>query len=358
MTSPTAHAWTGVALPLTMNGSSSVVSNGVPTCVQHVRGREDLTRGGLRHQPSGQVHGIAHHRVRPPVPRADVAGEHAPRGSRRCGSGSRAARRRSARSASSIRSSSLPVMLRRTRRSGSACRRRRPTSDAQEADAVLVARRPACRATSSVERRGDRVRALALDQLVGPVEAQERRSRPVRCSGVAAVPRARARAPRATGTAPRACRIGRYAGSTGPTCRTPGARAQQQARALRRRRCTAAAARRGLGAQQDLARARRHAPSPPSRGRPGPSRRALGASPPTRKKWYVPVCTPTDIRSCRCDAARQLDPADIPQRAAHPDRRRGRRARRAPPPRTARAGRRRRTSAGSRRSRRRPRADR
>ena len=45
--------------------------------LQHLGRGVDLVRAGLGHEPGGQVHPVPHHRVRPPVPRADVAGEHA-----------------------------------------------------------------------------------------------------------------------------------------------------------------------------------------------------------------------------------------------------------------------------------------
>ena len=45
--------------------------------VEHrARSRRSSPRVGLRHQPRGQVHGVAHHGVGPPVLRTDVAGEH------------------------------------------------------------------------------------------------------------------------------------------------------------------------------------------------------------------------------------------------------------------------------------------
>ena len=75
--SPSDHAWTGVALPFTANGSSSVDLEARVRVLQHVGGGVDLARARLGHEPGGQVHAVAHHRVRAPVPRADVAGEHA-----------------------------------------------------------------------------------------------------------------------------------------------------------------------------------------------------------------------------------------------------------------------------------------
>ena len=45
--------------------------------LQHLGRGVDLVRACLGHEPGGQVHPVPHHRVRPPVPRADVAGEHA-----------------------------------------------------------------------------------------------------------------------------------------------------------------------------------------------------------------------------------------------------------------------------------------
>ena len=46
--------------------------------LQHLGRGVDLVRACLGHEPRRQVHPVPHHRVRPPVPRADVAGEHTP----------------------------------------------------------------------------------------------------------------------------------------------------------------------------------------------------------------------------------------------------------------------------------------
>ena len=75
-TSPTRPRLDRLRLPLDHERLELVVANRVPRRVEHLGGREDLAGGRLRHQAGGEVHRVAHHRVRPPVPRPDVAGEH------------------------------------------------------------------------------------------------------------------------------------------------------------------------------------------------------------------------------------------------------------------------------------------
>ena len=75
---PTAHARTGLRLPL--DGERLELrrfEEGVGA-VEHIGGRVDQAGLGLGHQPRRQVHGVAHDRVRASVPRADVAREDRP----------------------------------------------------------------------------------------------------------------------------------------------------------------------------------------------------------------------------------------------------------------------------------------
>jgi hypothetical protein len=75
--------------------------------VQHVGRRIDMARLGLGHQPCGQVHGVAHDRIRAAISGPDVTGEYRPAmdsDPERIGRSLPTILR----SASSIRSSSLP----------------------------------------------------------------------------------------------------------------------------------------------------------------------------------------------------------------------------------------------------------
>ena len=157
---PTAHAWTGLAFPLTKNGSSSVGLEMRCRTRPRRRGREISPRWCLRHQARGEVHGVAHHRVGAPVRRTDVAREHAPAVDADAHTGSAVRPRRSGAAARSIRSSSSPTARGRARGQDELAAVGVDVG-AEEADAVLVARRLHV-AHQLVELAGDDDRALAL----------------------------------------------------------------------------------------------------------------------------------------------------------------------------------------------------
>ena len=231
------------------------------------------------------------------------------------------------RSASSIRSSSSPVA-----RGAPAVRISLPpsasTSEAEEADAV-ARRRPACVSRDEpVELVGDRLRPLALDQLVGPVEMHERDRRP---AGARARRRRRAGA---RGSRPARSREQQLVGDVGqrparPTAarrrvRTAGSSRVPSASPDARPPGSAPARRR---ADHDLARARRSPPSRRPASPPGPVTSSSRCEPPTRKKSNVPVWTPDrhpqrspcrrGSRSCRPSrSARRMPSAARAARAA------------------------------------------
>ena len=74
-TAPTESAWTGCALPLTMNGCERGRLEPRGRALHDAGGGVDRARRRLGHQPRGEVDHVAHHGVGAAVPGSDVAGE-------------------------------------------------------------------------------------------------------------------------------------------------------------------------------------------------------------------------------------------------------------------------------------------
>ena len=302
----------GLGLALTANGSSRS-SRTACSNVEHVGRGVDLVRACLGHQPRGEVHRVAHHRVRAPVERADVAGENSAAVHADAGSGSAARRRRS-------RAARAACAPRRRR-----CLRRPRGQDqlaavdvdvgGEEATpcasaAVSTTVTSACSASAAV------AVALALDQRVGALESDEcdghgtmlgqrvrprtcvAQSRPTGSASMASGAIAGAGAAASSRTSAGGLRSSSMPGPFGAPTHPAGSNAAVSA-------LTEISPARGAVLHRDQAGPRRA-------GRPA----TRDATRPPRRSGTTPECTPCDIRSVTFGAG-QVDPADVAQHVAH-----------------------------------------
>ncbi len=158
-------------LPLDGEGRHRLDVEAGRGALQHARRRVDLARGRVRHQPRGEVHGIAHDRVGAAERGADVTAEDAaavdadPQAEPARLRGDLAQREQHP----------LLVVADHARRAGGERDLAAVRVDVglQEADLELVAGGPDVR-DELVDRVGDRLEALRGEQRVDAVEAQER----------------------------------------------------------------------------------------------------------------------------------------------------------------------------------------
>ena len=107
---PRLWAFTGCALPFTVNGGSSCASKDVRERVEHGVGHEDLPFGGPTHEAGREVHGVAPDRVGPSIRWSEIGRRTRLPEFTPIRSGRAPARSMMLRRASNIPSSSLPEL--------------------------------------------------------------------------------------------------------------------------------------------------------------------------------------------------------------------------------------------------------